>query len=182
MRTSRRRKSGKKTGARSHAPLPTPKHTSSKRSSKKEVARDVVIVDVRGPHYENLTLIDLPGIVRTVGKEESQTLAGDIQSLLNDYLANPLCIILAVLPCNVDFHNSQIMSDAKRVDPYTKRTLPVLTKPDLIDGGGEAGVKELLLGMKTESFELGFHMSKGWFVQPLLHFSPRNLYAQCLLC
>ena len=66
-----------------------------------------------------------------------------------------------VLPCNVDFHNSQIMAEARKVDPDTKRTIPVLTKPDLIDSGGEGGVKDLLLGKETESFEMGFHMTKG---------------------
>ena len=64
--------------------------------SGKEVARDIVSVDMRGPHCSDLTLIDLPGIVRTVGKEESATLADDIQSLMNDYLANERCVILAV--------------------------------------------------------------------------------------
>jgi hypothetical protein len=38
---------------------------------------------------------------------------------------------------------------------------PVLTKPDLIDKGGERAVKELLLGSKTHSFDCGFHMVKG---------------------
>ena len=36
----------------------------------KEVARDIVCVDMQGPHCENLTLIDLPGIVRSTGKGE----------------------------------------------------------------------------------------------------------------
>ena len=36
----------------------------------KEVARDMVSVDIWGPHCQNLTLIDLPGIVRTAGKSE----------------------------------------------------------------------------------------------------------------
>ena len=53
------------------------------------------------------------------------------------------------------------MAEARKVDPDTKRTIPVLTKPDLIDDGGEMSVKELLLGMKTDSFLLGFHMVKG---------------------
>jgi hypothetical protein len=38
---------------------------------------------------------------------------------------------------------------------------PVLTKPDLIDKGGERAVKELLLGSKTQAFDCGFHMVKG---------------------
>lgn len=129
--------------------------------SGKEVSRDIVSVEVYGPHCENLTLIDLPGIVRTAGRQESATLAEDIQGLMNDYLSNTRCVILAVLPCNVDFHNSQILAEARKVDPDTKRTIPVLTKPDLIDDGGEMSVKELLLGMKTDSFSLGFHMVKG---------------------
>lgn len=129
--------------------------------SGKEVARDIVSVDVRAPHCENLTLVDLPGIVRTAGKDESATIADEIQGLMNDYLSNPRCVILAVQSSNVDFHNSQILADAKKVDPETRRTIPVLTKPDLIDDGGEAGVKELLLGLKTDSFDLGFHMCKG---------------------
>lgn len=129
--------------------------------SNKEVARDIVSVDIKGPHCEDLTLIDLPGIVRSHGKDESVTLADDIQSLLTDYLKNPRCIVLAVHPSNVDFHNSQIMAEARKVDPDTKRTIPVLTKPDLIDTGAEDSVKELLLGLKTDDFQMGFHMVKG---------------------
>lgn len=56
--------------------------------TKKQVARDVVCVDVKSPHCENLTLVDLPGIVRTTGQGESSTIAGDIQSVMNDYLWN----------------------------------------------------------------------------------------------
>ena len=138
------------------------------RKSGKDVAQDIVNVDVRGPHCENLTLIDLPGIVRTTGKGETKTIADDIQGLMNDYLSNPRCVILAVLPSNVDFHNSQILSEAKEVDPNTSRTIPVLTKPDLIDGGGETSVKDLLLGKKTDSFSMGFHMVKGALLQFIL--------------
>jgi hypothetical protein len=129
--------------------------------SGKEVSRDIVSVDVYGPSCENLTLIDLPGIVRTAGKQESATLAYDIQCLMNDYLKNTRCVILAVLPSNVDFHNSQILADARKVDPGTNRTIPVLTKPDLIDDGGQMSVRDVLLGLKTDSFSLGFHMVKG---------------------
>jgi len=129
--------------------------------AKKEVARDIVCVEVEGPHCENLTLIDLPGIVRSIGVGESADLAEDIQALMRDYLNNERCVILAVHPSNVDFHNSQILAEAKKVDPDTSRTIPVLTKPDLIDDGAEANVKDLLLGNKTDKFAMGFHMVKG---------------------
>jgi GTPase SAR1 family protein len=130
-------------------------------STGKQVANDIVSVQVNGPFCEDLTLVDLPGIVRARGVNESQTISNDIQSLINEYLQNKRCIILAVVPANVDFHNSQILADASRVDPGTTRTLPVITKPDLIDQGGEKDVRDLLLGLKTEKFEKGFHMVMG---------------------
>jgi hypothetical protein len=46
-----------------------------------EVARDIVSVEMKGPHCEDLTLIDLPGIVPSQGKGESATLSDDIQGL-----------------------------------------------------------------------------------------------------
>ena len=68
-------------------------------------------------------------------------------------------MILAVVPANVDFHNSQILRDAKKVDPKSIRTIPVITKPDLVDTGAEKGVLELLRGDEVD-FALGFHMVK----------------------
>ena len=73
-------------------------------------------------------------------------------------MKNNRCVILAVLPANVDFHNSQTMTVALKVDPDANRTIPVLAKPDLIDPGVEGSVKELLLGNKTHKFKMGFHM------------------------
>jgi hypothetical protein len=59
----------------------------------------------------------------------------------------------------VDFHNSNLASILK-VDPTTSRTIPVITKPDLIDAGAEENVLDLLLGKKV-AFSLKFHMIKG---------------------
>lgn len=124
-----------------------------------EVAPDVVEVNVYGPECIDLTLIDLPGIVRTVGKNETKMLIEAIESLINSYLVNKRCVILAIQPANVDFHNSQILADAREVDPETRRTIPVITKPDMIDKGAEGSVKDLLLGEKVD-FDMGFHMVK----------------------
>ncbi|KAI2512897.1 Dynamin [Fragilaria crotonensis] len=126
--------------------------------TKKEVAFDVICVSVYGPQCLDLTLLDLPGLARARASHESESLVEDIDMLLQSYLQNPRCIILAVLPANVDFHNSQILGLAQTVDPEFKRTIPVLTKPDLIDAGAEDQVLQLLLGKKMD---LGFHMCKG---------------------
>jgi GTPase SAR1 family protein len=128
-------------------------------SRKTEVSEDVIQITLTDPACSDLTLIDLPGIVRTSGKGESESLGREIQVLIDKYLRNERCIILAVVPANVDFHNSQILADAKKVDPETVRTFPVINKPDLIDHGAEAGVEDLLLGKRTD-FSLGFHIVK----------------------
>jgi hypothetical protein len=127
--------------------------------TKKEVAPDVVSLTVQGPDCHDLTLIDLPGLVRSKGHDESETLVEDVNRLMDDYLLNKRCVILATLPGNVDYHNSNLAAIMK-VDPTTSRTIPVITKPDLIDEGAEDDVLELLLGKKV-SFSLKFHMIKG---------------------
>ena len=78
-------------------------------------------VHVYGPQCTDLTLIDLPGIVRFTGSREHESLGQDIKALINDYLLNDRCVILAVVPANVDFHNSEIMADARKV--WTLTTL-----------------------------------------------------------
>ena len=126
----------------------------------------MIVVKIWGPECSDVTLVDLPGIVRATGTGESVELVGDIQALNKDYLSNNRVVILAVVPANVDFHNSQIIVDEKLVDPDTERTIPVITKPDLIDEGAEASVMQLLRGNKVE-FGLGIAMTKcrrqkGW--------------------
>lgn len=128
-------------------------------SGSRGCASDIIEIEVYGPSCVNLTLIDLPGIVRSVGDGDSESLIDEIRTLINHYLNNPRCIILAVLPGNVDYHNSGILTDAKKVDPDGERTIPVITKADSIDSGGERSVLNLLLG-KEISCKLGFHMTK----------------------
>jgi GTPase SAR1 family protein len=130
------------------------------KTSKKDVAFDVVEVALTTPDSFDLTLIDLPGIVRLAGAGEKASIVEDIQALNQEYLTNERCIILAVVPANVDFHNSQILADAAKVDPKTERTIPVITKADAIDEGAESGVMELLEGRKTHKFNRGFHIVK----------------------
>lgn len=127
----------------------------------RDVAPDIVSVEVRGsPHPSDLTLLDLPGLVRSHAVDESITLAEDVQRLVSDYLQQTQSVILVVHASTTDFHNSQILADAMKVDPDTRRTIPVLTKPDLIDPGAEQAVVDLLLGKKLQ-FKMGFHMVKG---------------------
>lgn len=126
--------------------------------SYKAVASDVVTVEILSRQQHELTLMDLPGLVQTSAVNESDSLKQDIEYLIEKYLTNPNCILLAVVPANVDFHNSTILELARRMGP--ERTFGVITKPDLIDAGAEEPVQQLLLGNKVP-LALGYHMVKG---------------------
>ena len=66
------------------------------------------------------------GIVKYAGKDENTNLVAEINSLLDEFLTRDRCVILAVLPANVHFSNSEIMQRALDVDPSTRRIIPVV--------------------------------------------------------
>lgn len=82
-----------------------------------------------------------------------------IRALVNRYLKLEQTIILAVVPSNVDFHNSEILQAAEEADPLGLRTVGIITKPDLIDKGAERAVIDLLHN-KTKHLKLGYHVVK----------------------
>lgn len=73
----------------------------------------MIEVNVYGPECVNLTLIDLPGIMCTVGKEETARLIEETKKLIESYLSDPRCAILAVQPAVADIFDD----DAYEVDP-----------------------------------------------------------------
>lgn len=142
-------------------------------TSGRAVTPDRVVVKIQGPTCPHLTLVDLPGTVHQAAADEAASLPADIDAVLSDYWNNPQALFLVVLPSNVDFHNAALLAQALKKGA-ADRTIPVLTKPDLIDAGAESAVCDLLMGKtkllsqtinskdgdkKTPS--LAFHMIKG---------------------
>jgi hypothetical protein len=74
---------------------------------------------------------------------------------MHHHIRDERTIILAVIPSNTDVATQEILTIAKEVDPNGLRTLGVLTKPDLIDIGGEEGVMSLVEG-KRNPLRLGY--------------------------
>lgn len=123
------------------------------------VAKDRVLVQVKGPTCPNLTLVDLPGTVHQAAADESPTLPADISAVLKDYWENPAALFLVVLPAHVDWHNASLLAQACKVD--ASRTIPVLTKPDLMDAGSEGALHDVLTGKTVLHEGLTFHLCKG---------------------
>ncbi|KAI9324922.1 interferon-induced GTP-binding protein Mx [Obelidium mucronatum] len=123
------------------------------------ISDDSIIINVSGPNYPNLTLTDLPGLIRTVEDSEDPAIIGRVRALVDRYLVQSRTVILAVVPANVDVHNTEILQAAEAADPQGVRTISIITKPDLIDSGAESQVVELLLNRK-KMLKLGYHAVK----------------------
>lgn len=88
--------------------------------------------------FLNLTLIDLPGIVKVAVEDQPKDIEMQVRNLVLGYIVKPNCLILAVTPANTDMVNSESLKIAAEVDPAGERTLAVITKLDLMDEGTDA--------------------------------------------
>lgn len=121
-------------------------------------SRDVLRIEICGPTQEHLSVIDVPGIFKNV--TPGVTTKDDIalvRSMVLGYMENPRSVMLTVIPANVDVATQEILQLAADVDREGKRTLGVLTKPDLVDVGAEARVIDLLDG-RAHPLRLGWHI------------------------
>jgi hypothetical protein len=124
-------------------------------------SRDVLRVEISGPNEDHLTVIDVPGMFENVTpgvttKEDIEL----VKSMVQNYIQESRTIILAVVPCNGDIANQKILTYAKEVDPEGKRTLGVLTKPDL---AVENATKDVVLNLvrgKRRDLQLGYCIVK----------------------
>lgn len=77
-----------------------------------EFSEDVLSIQLYGPDYEQLTIIDLPGYVKTVLDNQSRDVMEKIKKINNKYLKDERTIILAIIPANVDIVNNEILENA----------------------------------------------------------------------
>ncbi|KAI7873266.1 hypothetical protein K492DRAFT_139079, partial [Lichtheimia hyalospora FSU 10163] len=109
-----------------------------------DFSEDILSIQIYGPEYEQLTVIDLPGYVKTVLDNQSRNVMEKINKINNKYLTDERTIILAIIPANIDIVNNEILENAYKVDPDGDRTVGVITKPDLVDKGAEYDIIDLI--------------------------------------
>ena len=95
----------------------------------------MIQVSVQSSTTPNLSLIDLPGIIRTTIYGQEKRVIANVNDLLDSFMRQPETIILAVIPANQDIATIDVLERAYEYDPAGVRTIGVLTKPDLIDRG-----------------------------------------------
>ncbi|KAK3510826.1 hypothetical protein QTP70_022769 [Hemibagrus guttatus] len=108
------------------------------------ICDELITLEIMAPDVCDLTLIDLPGIARVPVKGQPEDIGYQIKSLIGKYIEKDQTINLVVVPCNVDIATTEALKMAQEVDPEGKRTLAILTKPDLIDKGTEKNIMDIV--------------------------------------
>lgn len=120
---------------------------------------ECVVVDLISPDACDLTVVDLPGIIRTVTAGQTITAIEQVNRLIKSYLLDQRTIILAVIPANQDIATVDILERAQGVDPTGQRTIGVLTKTDLVGPGNEEEVLAVANNIR-KPLHLGYIMLK----------------------
>lgn len=115
------------------------------------VSDDPIQLRIYSPNVPDLSLIDLPGYIQVVGRDQPPELKERISELCERYIRTPN-IILAISAADVDLANSTALRASRKVDPRGERTIGVITKMDLVDA--ERGAS--LLTDKKYALRLGY--------------------------
>ncbi|TRY97236.1 hypothetical protein DNTS_013722 [Danionella cerebrum] len=101
------------------------------------ISHEMITLEIQSPDVPDLTLIDLPGIARVATGNQPIDIENQIKSLIEKFIQRQETISLVVVPSNIDIATTEALKMASKVDPSGKRTLGILTKPDLVDRGME---------------------------------------------
>ncbi|UJR07356.1 hypothetical protein I4U23_011642 [Adineta vaga] len=102
---------------------------------------------------DDLTLIDLPGIVRAQEKGQKPTVYQDIVALIHKCVEPGSAIVLHVIPSCVDFTTSESIQICQQYDPRYERQIIAVSKIDKHDQG--IGDKLQGVGPGSIAFSLG---------------------------
>ncbi|KAK7040880.1 hypothetical protein VNI00_009476 [Paramarasmius palmivorus] len=102
--------------------------TSTKSSS---FSRNIVCVDLEGPELTDLSFIDLPGLIQNAPEEETIAL---VESLVLSHIEGN-CLDSRCIAHDRRYREPKSLRLARQVDPDGKRTIGVMTKPDMLGPG-----------------------------------------------
>lgn len=122
----------------------------------KALSKDVLRIEISGPDRPHLTIVDLPGLIHSETKPQTASDVELIQDVVQGYMKESRCIILAVVSAKNDFANQIVLKLARAADSTGSRTLGVITKPDTLRAGSDNEVMYVSLARNQEvEFRLG---------------------------
>lgn len=92
----------------------------------KAFAKDILRIEITGPDRPHLTIVDLPGLIHSATRYQSGSDVELIRDVVQGYMKQPRCIILAVVSAKNDFANQVVLKLARAVDKSGTRTLGVI--------------------------------------------------------
>lgn len=120
---------------------------------------DILKLEISGPNQPHLTLVDLPGLIHTPNKLQTQSDVALVKELVKAYMRNRRSIILAVISAKNDIQNQIVLQMAKEIDKDMTRTMGIITKPDTVQAGSASELAFLALARNEDiSFRLGWHV------------------------
>ncbi|KAJ3722601.1 P-loop containing nucleoside triphosphate hydrolase protein [Lentinula raphanica] len=93
-------------------------------------SQNVVCVDLEGPDLTDLSFIDLPGLIQNAEPKVVQL----VEDMVISHIKGD-CIILVAIPMTDDIENQKALRLASQADRDGRRTIGVLTKPDMLGTG-----------------------------------------------
>lgn len=94
-----------------------------------KVVATPIVIHGEGCMCNDLTLVDLPGIISNGNEQEKE----DILTMIRTYIEPPQSLILVVTEAKQDEEGARAIELAREVDPDGERTLRILTKYDNFD-------------------------------------------------
>ncbi|KAF4334248.1 interferon-induced GTP-binding Mx2 [Fusarium beomiforme] len=102
---------------------------SDEKEKELDVSDNVLVIEISGPDFFNVEIVDTPGLSPSPTVDEAQELA---RALVMDLLSQPNSIILAVVDATNDVNNQEGPKLARAADVTGNRTVAVVTKCDLV--------------------------------------------------
>ncbi|KAF9156649.1 hypothetical protein DFQ26_009291 [Actinomortierella ambigua] len=136
--------------------------------STSEISDKVLELTLSGPTHSPLTIVDLPGFVNIALDKQDKRIPNTIRAINERYMKDSRTIILAVVPANVDLNNSYVLARAEEHDPNNERTVPIVTKPDMIEKGTLPDLIDMILNNRKK-------MRLGYLVLRNTGFSDKDL-------
>ncbi|MCJ1397212.1 hypothetical protein MMC11_000404 [Xylographa trunciseda] len=120
----------------------------------KRFSRDVLKIEIVGPHQHHLSVVDVPGLYHNPTKAQTLEDLAIIRSLIEEYVNDPRTIIIlaeallkppsrAVLDSRNNLANQEVFKIARTADPSGTRTIGVMTKLDALQQGDEQAAIEI---------------------------------------
>jgi len=103
--------------------------------NEKNISNIPINMIIKSPNTVPLSIVDTPGIVMHALKDQGQPedIKDRILALLSGEIKQERTIIVAVMPAREDLEADPTMEIVKRIDPEGKRSIGILTKPDLMN-------------------------------------------------